>query len=95
MSVSENDIHNTAKLARIDISADQIPNVTQGINDVLNLIDQMQNADTSEIKPLAHPHDATQRLREDKVTAVDEREKLMKNAPEREQGHFLVPKVID
>lgn len=95
MSVSENDILNTAKLARIDINAEQIPDVTQGINDVLKLIDQMQNANTSNIKPLAHPHDATQRLREDVVTATDERKKLMSNAPECEKDHFLVPKVID
>lgn len=95
MSVNENDIHKVATLARIAIDEQQVPTITQGINDVLQLIDQMQNVDTQNIEPLANPHDATQRLREDKVTAQNQREKLMQNAPAQEQGLFLVPKVID
>ena len=95
MSVSKDDIAKVAKLARIQIDADQAPQITQGINEILSLVDKMQQADTANVKPLANPHDATQRLREDEVTAINEREKLMANAPEADSGLFLVPKVIE
>ncbi len=95
MSITANDIEKVAKLARIQITDDHVPEVTSSINDVLGLIDKMQSVDTSNVEPLANPHDAVQTLRKDEVTAVNEREKLMQNAPASEEGLFLVPKVIE
>ena len=95
MSVSKDDIANVAKLARIHIDAEQSSTVTDGINEILSLVDKMQQADTANIKPLANPHDAVARLRADEVTAINERDKLMSNAPDADSGLFLVPKVIE
>ena len=95
MSVSREDIAKVATLARIRVSEEEIPRVTESINEILALVDKMQQQDTSDIEPLANPHDATQQLREDIVTAVNERDKLLQNAPESENGLFLVPKVIE
>ena len=44
MSVNENDIHKVATLARIAIDEQQVPTITQGINDVLQLIEFIHNA---------------------------------------------------
>jgi len=95
MSVSKDDIAKVATLARIKVSEEEIPKVTESINEILGLVDKMQQLDTSNVEPLANPHDALQILREDVVTATDDRENLLKNAPESESGLFLVPKVID
>jgi len=95
MSVSKDDIAKVATLARIKVSEEEIPKVTESINEILGLVDKMQQLDTSDVEPLANPHDAVQILREDVVTATDDRENLLKNAPESESGLFLVPKVID
>ena len=95
MSVTSNDIEKVAKLARIQITEEHIPEVTNSINDVLGLIDKMSSVDTSSVEPLANPHDAVQTLRTDEVTAINERDKLLSNAPASEEGLFLVPKVIE
>lgn len=95
MSISKNDITKVAMLARIRVSDEEIPKVTNSINEILALVGRMQQLDTRDIEPLANPHDAIQRLREDIVTATNERELLLQNAPESENGLFLVPKVID
>lgn len=95
MSVQESDIEKVAALARIDIAAEQMPEVTGRINDILSMVDQMQAVDTSAIKPMANPHDAVQRLRADTVSESDQRQALQANAPLTEDGLFLVPKVID
>ena len=95
MSVTKDDIAKVAQLARIKLSDEQTPKVTDSINEILSLVDKMQQVDTANVEPLANPHDATQRLRDDVVTATNQRDKLMQNAPEAEAGLFLVPKVIE
>jgi aspartyl-tRNA(Asn)/glutamyl-tRNA(Gln) amidotransferase subunit C len=44
---------------------------------------------------MAHPLDATQRLREDRVTETDRRDAFQAVAPAVENGLYLVPKVLD
>jgi len=61
----------------------------------LNLVEQMDAANVDDVEPMAHPQDAMQRLREDNVTEINQREKLMSNAPSTQDGLFLVPKVLD
>ena len=55
----------------------------------------MNQIDTQGIEPQAHPLDAKQRLRNDEVTEINQRELFMSIAPETEAGLYLVPKVID
>jgi len=55
----------------------------------------MNAVDTKDIQPMAHPLDATQRLREDKVTEENQRDKFQAVAPSAEKGLYLVPKVIE
>ncbi len=95
MAVDRDDIEKLAELARIQISDANIDDVASSISEVLKLVDQLQAADTDGITPMAHPHDAVQRLRADQVTETDQREDLQANAPATEDGLFLVPKVID
>ena len=44
---------------------------------------------------MPHPHDGYQRLRDDVIREVNDRENNMKNAPEQSDGYFLVPQVIE
>lgn len=55
----------------------------------------MNQVDTTDIEPLAHPLDIPQRLREDKVTEPNLRDKFQAIAPQVESGLYLVPKVIE
>ena len=62
---------------------------------ILELVDQMQAVDTSDIEPMANPLDATQLLRADEVTEGNRRDAFQAIAPAVENGLYLVPKVID
>lgn len=95
MSVEKADIEKIAILSRIRIEKSDIPEMVSRLNDILSMVDTMRAVDTSGIEPLHNPHDASQRLRADKVTETDQREQLLKNAPAAQQGLFLVPKVIE
>lgn len=95
MPVTPADIEKIAKLARIGIQQDEIAPLNERLNSILHLIDELQNADTTGIEPMANPHDATQRLRSDEVTETNHRENFQAIAPKTEQGLYLVPKVIE
>ena len=84
-----------AHLARIGLNEADIPQTTATLNNILSLIDAMQAVDTTGIEPLAHPLEATQRLRADVVTESNHREAYQAIAPAVENGLYLVPKVIE
>ncbi len=95
MSLTPEEVKKIAFLARLSINKDHINQYSQDLSGILHLVEQMNAADTDNIEPMAHPQDAMQRLRDDVVTEVNQREKLMANAPLTENGLFLVPKVLD
>lgn len=95
MAVNKNDVEKLAELSRIDISQEAAATVAQSICEVLSLVDQLQAIDTTGVQPMAHPLDALQRLRPDKVTEPDQREQLQAMAPAVEDGLYLVPRVIE
>ncbi len=93
--MKHDDITQLAHLARINISDDMVEDVTDNINNIFALVDQLQQANTDGIEPMSHPLDATQRLRADNVTETDQRDSLQETSPAVEAGLFLVPKVIE
>ncbi len=93
--MKHDDITALAHLARININDDMVDDVTENINNILALVDQLQEANTDGVEPMSHPLDATQRLRADSVSEDNQRDSLQANAPAVESGLFLVPKVIE
>lgn len=93
--MKHDEINALAHLARINIGDDLLDNITDNINNILGLVDQLQLADTDNIEPMSHPLDAIQRLRADEVTEGNQREQLQAVAPATEAGLFLVPQVIE
>jgi aspartyl-tRNA(Asn)/glutamyl-tRNA(Gln) amidotransferase subunit C len=95
MSLTPDQLQRIALLARIDVSPEEAQGVTERLNRVLGLIDQLQAVDTQGIEPMSHALDVVQRLRPDAVTEADRRDDYQKGAPAVEQGLYLVPKVIE
>lgn len=95
MSLSIEDIHQIASLARIELSTEDATVTCDKLNGIFSLIEQMQAVDTDGVEPMCHPQDAVQRLREDRVTEMDRRDDFQRIAPQTEAGLYLVPKVIE
>ena len=95
MALTATDVAKIAHLARLQLTAEEEGRVTDRLNDILGLIDQLQAADTTGVEPMAHPMDATQPLREDTVTESNHRERYQSIAPATEAGLYLVPQVIE
>lgn len=95
MSLLEADIKKIAHLARLNLSDADTALYTQQLSNILNFIEQINQADTSHIEAIAHSLDLNQRLRPDQVSEKDQREAFQAIAPRVEAGLYLVPKVID
>ncbi len=95
MSLDKTDVEKIAYLARLAIDDNDIPEYAQDLNNIFDLVEQLNDADTSTISPMAHPFDAKQRLRADTVTETNQREKFQAIAPKTEDGVYLVPQVIE
>ena len=95
MALERSDVEKIAHLARLGLNEAEVPRTTETLNNILGLIDAMQAVDTDGIEPLAHPLEATQRLRADTVTESNHREAYQAIAPAVENGLYLVPKVIE
>ena len=95
MPLSLEEVHRVAELARIGISDAEARAVQSQLNGIFELIGQMQSINTDGIDPMSHGQDMRLRLREDLKTEPDQREQFLSVAPEKEQGLYLVPKVIE
>ncbi|MDY7561878.1 Asp-tRNA(Asn)/Glu-tRNA(Gln) amidotransferase subunit GatC [Pseudomonas sp. 10B1] len=95
MALDRSDVEKIAHLARLGLNDADIPRTTDALNNILGLVDQMQAVDTGGIEPLAHPLEASQRLRADVVTERNQRDTYQAIAPAVENGLYLVPKVIE
>ena len=95
MKFDNDEIKKIAHLARINIDENEANKVSEKLEGILRLIDQMTQVNTDSIEPMAHALDITQPLREDKVTEVDIRKKSLKLSNETHQSLFIVPRVIE
>jgi aspartyl-tRNA(Asn)/glutamyl-tRNA(Gln) amidotransferase subunit C len=95
MSISSDQITHIARLARLKTDPEKSEYFAQHLSRIMDLVEQMNEIETDGIEPMSHPQDAALRLREDTVTAENQREQYQALAPVARDGLYLVPKVIE
>ena len=95
MSLDKSDVEKIAHLARLAIDENDVPEYARNLTNILDLVEQMSAVNTDKVAPMAHPLDATQRLRADEVTESNQRDHFQEIAPSVEDGLYLVPKVLE
>ncbi len=88
-------IPHLARLARLSLDDAAQARAADDLGNIIDMIDVMQAIPTDGIEPMAHPLDATQRLRADAVTEQVERAIFQNVAPETADGYYLVPRVVE
>jgi aspartyl-tRNA(Asn)/glutamyl-tRNA(Gln) amidotransferase subunit C len=95
MSVNTDQVRHIARLARIQMSDEEIEALAPELNNILGWIEQLAEVNTEGVEPLTAVIDNKLRLREDAVTDGDCRDAVLANSPGAEHGFFAVPKVIE
>jgi len=94
MSVTIIDVEHIAKLAKLEFTEAEKEKFTHQFNDILKYMEQLNSLDTSSVEPLSHVIELQNVFREDEVKPSIPTEKALKNAPDKTEEHFKVPKVI-
>ena len=96
MSLTRAQVEGIARLARLQITDEQMPQYVDRLSRIIEFVEQLSAAKTDDVEPMAHPlAGQVQRLRADEVRETDQHEKYQRNAPSVAAGLYLVPKVIE
>ncbi len=94
MKITKEEVLYVARLARLDLDADSIDKFAGQIDEILGYIEKLNQVDTEGIKPTSHAISLTNAFRDDEPRQHLDRERVLANAPESEEGSFVVPKVV-
>ena len=88
-------VSKVAKLARIRIAPDKLDLYAKELSNIMKVVDELGQVDTSFLEPLVNVNEFAPPLRKDVVTDGNCAEKVLKNAPQQKFGYFVVPKVVE
>ncbi|MCK5268035.1 MAG: Asp-tRNA(Asn)/Glu-tRNA(Gln) amidotransferase subunit GatC [Spirochaetes bacterium] len=95
MSIDAQTVKKTAKLARLELTENEISQLTVQMEKIVKFVEKINQLDTEGIVPTAHVLDIKNVSREDAAVNSSIRDELLKLAPESKDGFILVPRVIE
>ena len=94
MTISRKDVEHVANLARLQLTDSDITTFVGQISDILDHVDSLKKVETQGVVGTSHALSLTNAFREDEVSEPANRDVSLANAPESEDGSFVVPKII-
>ena len=94
MAVSKEEILHIAKLASLNIKEDEIDEYAKNLEDILNFVKVLNDVNTDNVEESIGSVNNVNVFRKDEIKEFGDREILLQNAPEQEDGMFKIPKVI-
>lgn len=94
MKIDHETLHKIAHLSRLEISAEEEPEMIKKLEGVLNWMEQLNEIDTENVAPLTHMTEEINAFREDIPKNTITREEGLSNAPKHDDKYFRVAKVM-
>lgn len=95
MKVDKDTLKKIAHLARLEIQEEQEESMLESLSEILTWVEKLNEVDTDGVEPLTNMTLETNMLREDKVTGHLDRDRALKNAPDKNSQYIKVPKIKD
>ncbi|RUM58578.1 MAG: Asp-tRNA(Asn)/Glu-tRNA(Gln) amidotransferase GatCAB subunit C [Persephonella sp.] len=83
-----------AKLSKLQLTDEEVEMFSKQLGDILNFIEKLNELNTDNVKPFYELINQETPLRDDKSRKSLPREEALKNAPQQEDGFFVVPRVV-
>lgn len=93
--ISDETIEYVGILAKLELSEEEKEKAKKDMGSMLDYIDKLNELNTTGVEPMSHVFPVQNVFREDVVVNGDDRENILKNAPEEKDGSFVVPKTVD
>ncbi|MBL4716691.1 MAG: Asp-tRNA(Asn)/Glu-tRNA(Gln) amidotransferase GatCAB subunit C [Bacteroidetes bacterium] len=95
MEIDDKMVDNLARLAKLEYDRESKEEIKNDLKRILDLIDKLQEVDTTGVEPLVYMTDEENVLRDDVVKQEITRQEALKNAPKKDSDYFKVPKVLN
>ena len=95
MSVDRATVHRIARLARLAITDEEAARLEQELSGILDWVAQLDEIDTGNVAPMTRVAAVNMKQRKDEVTDGFCAEDILKNAPQADDGYFVVPKIVE
>jgi aspartyl-tRNA(Asn)/glutamyl-tRNA(Gln) amidotransferase subunit C len=95
MNADRETLQKIAHLARLEFDPAGEKKMLDSINEILTWVEQLNEVDTSQVKPLTHMSEEINIMREDEVKPPLPHDRGLLNAPKKDADYFRVPKVIE
>ncbi len=95
MEITKGNVEHVAELARLEITEHEKDIFTEQLSNILDYVEMLNELDTKEVSPTSHVVPLVNVFREDEIKEVLKKDEALKNAPEKEDGYFKVPRVIE
>ncbi len=93
--IDPDQVRRIARLARINLTTDELKEFAGQLSDILNYVDQLNELDTEGVEPTTHPLKISNVFRQDQVGESLSSDQALANAPGRHGDFFAVPKVLE
>jgi aspartyl-tRNA(Asn)/glutamyl-tRNA(Gln) amidotransferase subunit C len=94
MKITKQEVLHVADLAHLEMGAAEVDRFAEQIGQILEYVDTLNQVDTRGVPGTSHAISLTNAFREDVEVAHLDRERALSNAPQKEDGDFVVPKVV-
>ena len=95
MKLDINTINKIAKLARIRLSQNEANEMLKDMNSILDWVEQLNEVNTDKVKPLTNISLSALTQREDEANDINSSYEILQNSPDKLEGYFAVPKVVE
>lgn len=95
MAIDNETVRRIAFLARLKVEEDKLEETKEEFNKILAWVEELGEVDTNHVEPLVSVNNEALALRADEVTAGHNSKEILFNAPAKEYGYFVVPKVVE
>jgi aspartyl-tRNA(Asn)/glutamyl-tRNA(Gln) amidotransferase subunit C len=92
--ISAADVAKVARLARLDVTAEEIARMTVQLDGMLEHFADIDALDLAAVAPMTQPYPLVNVLRPDVVEPCLDRAEVLAAAPAAEAGRFRVPPII-
>lgn len=93
--IDKKNVEYIAQLARIEINEKEKEFLGSQLSRIIGYVDKLREVDVENVSPTRGAFLEDNMLREDQASAFDNREAILKNAPEVEGNFFKIPRVIE
>ncbi len=93
--ITKEQVARIADLAHLAVTEEEIEAYTKQLQSIVEFADQLSELNTDDVEPTTHVLHQTNVFREDVKKQTITQEEALKNAPEKEDGYFKVPPILE